>query len=194
MDVAGAGIGLVIAAPLIIVAAILIKLVSAGPVLFRQQRIGLFGEPFTMYKLRTMYECADPRTHELYIDKLISTDQRMTKRDREDPRIIPFGRLLRKFCIDELPQLFNVLGGDMSLVGPRPCLPFEAGRCQDWQRRRFSVRPGLTGLWQVKGKNRTTFDGMMQMDVRYTVGMSFFSDLTILVSTIGVVLGQVRDE
>jgi exopolysaccharide production protein ExoY len=160
---------IVAASPLLAVAAgliaVLIKSVSRGAVLFRQERIGFLGQPFTCLKFRTMRVNAVTAVHQGYLKSLMESDQPMTKMDvLGDSRLIPFGSVLRSTGLDELPQLVNVLRGEMSLVGPRPCLPYEYAGYLPWQKQRFNSLPGLTGLWQVSGKNKTTFNEMIKMD------------------------------
>jgi lipopolysaccharide/colanic/teichoic acid biosynthesis glycosyltransferase len=178
--------------PLAVLVAILIRMVSAGPVLFRQERVGYLGRKFMCFKFRTMFVGAETTTHQGYLQHLIKSGAPMAKLDaRGDARIIPFGLLLRSSGLDELPQLINVLRGEMSMVGPRPCLPYECDDYLPWQRERFNTLPGLTGLWQVSGKNRTTFAEMMQLDITYTRKKTLWLDLTIIVKTIPAILGQV---
>ena len=141
--------------------AVVIKVGSRGPVLFRQRRVGYKGQQFTCLKFRTMHVNAETKSHQGYTAQLIKSEAPMTKLDASnDPRVIPFGSILRATGLDELPQMLNVLCGEMSLVGPRPCIPYEFEMYEPWQRRRFDAAPGLTGLWQVSGKNRTTFTQM----------------------------------
>lgn len=184
VDILGATLLLVITLPILVMAGVLVQLRDRGPVFCLQQRLGYLGKPFIMYKLRTMWQRAAESRHSEYLAKLISTNGTLTKLDQEgDARIIPGMGLFRTLGIDELPQLINVIRGDMSLVGPRPCLPYEAQVFDQWHRERFNVRPGLTGLWQVSGKNRTTFRRMMELDVRYAYQGTLLSDLIILLRT-----------
>ncbi|MBM4314153.1 MAG: sugar transferase [Deltaproteobacteria bacterium] len=178
--------------PLFLFAVILIKLVSPGPILFRQERIGYMGRAFTLFKFRTMEVSSDNSTHVQYMRKLIVKDSESLpmKKLENSPSIIPYGRLLRASCIDELPQLFNVLRGEMSMVGPRPCLPYEADEYQRWHARRFDSVPGMTGLWQVKGKNRTTFKEMIRLDINYTQNLSLWLDLKIILLTPVAIIRQ----
>jgi lipopolysaccharide/colanic/teichoic acid biosynthesis glycosyltransferase len=170
------------------------KLVSPGPVLFRQERVGYKGRRFKIYKFRSMHVRADPVGHQNYFKELVGSNAPMAKLDsRGDSRLLPGARLLRATGLDELPQVINVLRGEMSLVGPRPCLPTEAELYQPWQRERFDTLPGLTGLWQVSGKNRTTFEEMMHLDIRYTRTKAFWLDLRIIVLTLPALLEQVYD-
>jgi exopolysaccharide production protein ExoY len=180
--------------PIIIMLAVFIKLSSRGPILFTQQRIGYRGERFTIFKFRTMIVGADAAVHEAYVANLIQANRPMTKMDdRGDPRLVPFGAALRATGLDELPQLINILRGEMSLVGPRPCVPSEYERYLPHQRKRFNAVPGLTGLWQVSGKNRTTFNEMVDLDIRYSRTQSPWLDLTILAKTVPAIMAQVND-
>jgi len=195
-DLLGSAILLTALSPLFAAVTLYIKIVSKGPVFFRQERIGYLGKPFTMMKFRTMRVGSDNiSVHKTYLKELIkSEDKAMTKLDTgKDDRLIPMGKLLRRTCLDELPQLINVFKGDMSLVGPRPCLDYEAQDFSLWQRKRFNSIPGMTGLWQVSGKNRLTFKEMMRLDVRYTTRKNMAMDLIISLKTVPAILGQVRD-
>jgi lipopolysaccharide/colanic/teichoic acid biosynthesis glycosyltransferase len=190
MDIGGALIGLVVLSPVILVVTVLIRIISPGPALFRQERIGIRRKPFTMFKFRTMQLDMDSSIHERYVAELIgnarssdATSQRpMTKLDNH-LSMIPLGKVLRKTCLDEIPQLINVLRGEMSLIGPRPPLAYELQRYPEWCLTRFSVLPGMTGLWQVSGKNRLSFGEMVQLDIRYARRMSIWLDLLILLKT-----------
>ncbi len=186
MDIVISSIALVILSPLFLAVALLIKLTSPGPVLFIQERIGLNKRRFRLYKFRTMVPNAEKMIAEL--DALNEMNGPVFK-IKKDPRITPFGRFLRKSSIDELPQLFNVLWSDMSLVGPRP-LPMRdyQGFDQDWQRRRFSVRPGITCLWQIEGRSSITFKKWMELDMEYIDQWSLWMDFKILAKTIPTVL------
>jgi len=192
LDIVGSAVGLVLLAPLFMLLAVYIKIVSPGPVFFRQTRIGLRGTEFRIWKLRTMHVNSDTSAHQQHVLALISGDgsgeKPMQKLDGGDPRIIRGGLFLRRSSIDELPQLINVLFGDMSLVGPRPEMPYAYAAYQPWQARRFDVLPGMTGLWQVSGKNRTTFREMIRLDIRYGRALSPLRDASILVRTVPVVL------
>lgn len=170
--------------PLGILVALVIRLGSPGPVIFRQERVGHCGRRFTCYKFRTMRVNAEQVSHQSYVNNLIRSSAPMTKLDaRKDTRLIPGGRWIRASGLDELPQLFNVICGEMSIVGPRPCIPYEYELYEPSQRRRFEAVPGLTGLWQVSGKNRTTFVEMVNLDIQYGQRMSFWLDLSILAQT-----------
>ena len=178
--------------PLSVLIALLIRMVSDGPILFKQERIGHLGQRFMCLKFRTMFVGAETTTHQGYLHQLINSEAPMIKLDaRGDSRIIPFGLLLRSSGLDELPQLINVLRGEMSMVGPRPCLPYESENYLPWQKERFDTLPGLTGLWQVSGKNRTTFNEMMQLDIKYARNKSLWLDLEIILKTVPAILGQV---
>lgn len=174
--------------------ALLIKMVSAGPVLFQQERIGYRGRSFMCLKFRTMVVGADSLIHRKHSSGLIGSNRPMVKMDgRGDERVIPFGLLLRASGLDELPQIINVLRGEMSLVGPRPCLRYEYDHYLPWHRERFNTLPGLTGLWQVSGKNRTTFEEMMHLDIRYSRSQSLSSDLRIMARTIPALIIQIQE-
>jgi len=180
--------------PVAVIMAMVIWVVSGGPVLFRQERIGYQGRRFTCFKFRTMFHGADTSSHHGYVSSLVQSDVPMTKMDAHgDPRIIPFGRIMRATGLDELPQLINVLKGEMSLTGPRPCLLAEAEKFLPWQRERFQAVPGLTGLWQVSGKNRLTFTQMVQLDIRYVRTMSLWLDLKVIALTIPTLAFQFWD-
>jgi lipopolysaccharide/colanic/teichoic acid biosynthesis glycosyltransferase len=178
--------------PLAVLVAVLIRVVSPGPVLFRQERVGYLGRKFMCFKFRTMFVGAETTAHQGHLQHLMESDVPMVKLDaRGDSRIIPFGFLLRSTGLDELPQIINVLRGEMSMVGPRPCLAYESDNYLPWQRERFNTLPGLTGLWQVNGKNQTTFAEMMRLDISYTRDTTLWLDLKIILKTIPAILGQV---
>ena len=185
VDVALAALLLVLALPAVGLVALLIKLTSGGSVLFRQTRCGLNGRAFTLYKFRTMVEDAEERRRELeHLNEMNGPVFKL----RSDPRVTAVGRFLRKYSLDELPQLWNVLRGDMSLVGPRPPIPEEVRRYQRWQRRRLAMKPGLTCLWQISGRNEVDFDRWMQLDLEYIDSWTPMLDVKILLKTIPVVL------
>jgi lipopolysaccharide/colanic/teichoic acid biosynthesis glycosyltransferase len=178
---------LLLVSPLFVLVALLIKVTSPGPVLFRQQRSGLNGAPFTIYKFRTMVTNAEQFQHELEaMNQMRGPVVKMTG----DPRITPLGKMLRRFSVDELPQLFNVLRGEMSLVGPRPLPVDEVRRFDDLaHRRRLSVKPGLTCLWQISGRNEITeFKDWVRLDLEYIDNWSIWLDLKILLRTVPAVL------
>jgi lipopolysaccharide/colanic/teichoic acid biosynthesis glycosyltransferase len=192
LDFFGALFLLILISPLFTLVAFFIKIVSPGPIFYRQERIGYQGRRFTLWKFRTMHVNNNAAGHEQYLTYLIESDAPMMKLDdKRDHRIIPFGNVLRSSCIDELPQLINVLLGDMSLVGPRPCLPYEAEKYLQWHTRRFDTVPGMTGLWQVSGKNRLTFKQMIRLDIRYARKMSLWLDAKILFLTGPAILWMV---
>ncbi len=194
LDVTGSAAGLILLFPLFLAISVVIKLTSPGPVFFRQERVGHLGKVFPMLKFRTMHVDADISSHRNYLGELIRTERMMTKLDdREDPRIFLFGKILRKSALDELPQLVNILRGEMSIVGPRPCMPYEAERYLIWHAKRFDAVPGLTGLWQVSGKNKTTFMEMIRFDIEYGRKKSLFFDLSIILRTIPTVIREVTE-
>jgi lipopolysaccharide/colanic/teichoic acid biosynthesis glycosyltransferase len=188
-------VGAMIAIPIFLAAAVAIKLTSAGDVFFRPQAVGKHGRFFTMYKFRSMVANASKEIHKNYVTRLIKGDIRKDDSGRplkitDDPRVTGIGKLLRKTSLDELPQLINVLKGDMSLVGPRPCLTYEYEVYQDWHKKRTTVRPGITGLWQVVGRSEVEFDDMILLDLFYIYNRSWGLDLNILFETIFVVLNK----
>ncbi|HVU15397.1 MAG TPA: sugar transferase [Candidatus Didemnitutus sp.] len=194
LDVACCLVVLPLLAVCTLLMALVMKLLSPGPVFFRQERVGYMGRRFKIYKFRTMKVDADTAGHQAYFKELVGTNAPMQKLDSQgDKRLIPFGWLLRASGLDELPQLINVLIGDMSIVGPRPCLPAEYDLYLPWQRERFSTMPGLTGLWQVSGKNRTTFDEMIRLDIRYAKAKTLGLDLQIMFRTPIALLRQLSD-
>lgn len=177
--------------PLMILLMLMTRLASPGPIFYRQKRVGLRGRHFSIWKFRTMKVSAETQTHEHYFQELMRVDRPMTKLDAYgDPRLAPFGRFLRASGLDELPQIFNVLCGEMSLVGPRPCTPSEFAHYEPWQRERVNALPGLTGYWQVNGKNKTTFNEMIVMDLFYLKNLSILLDLKIMFKTCAVIAGQ----
>jgi exopolysaccharide production protein ExoY len=187
-----------LALPLLIICALIMtvitKLLSPGPVIFRQERVGYQGRRFKIYKFRSMHVNVDTSKHEKYFKALVGTNAPMLKLDTQgDAWLIPGGWLLRASGLDELPQVINILRGEMSFIGPRPCLPSEADLYLPWQRERFNALPGLTGLWQVSGKNRTTFDEMIRLDIRYAQTRSWWLDLKIIVLTAPALLMQIYD-
>jgi lipopolysaccharide/colanic/teichoic acid biosynthesis glycosyltransferase len=196
LDILGSASLLLLLAPVLLITGALVKLKSPGPVFFRQQRVGRMMKPFTMLKFRTMHVNADSRIHQDYVSSLIKakaashgTGGEQVFKLAADPRVTPIGRILRKTSIDELPQLINVLHGEMSLVGPRPPLNYEVEQYQRWHCRRvLEAKPGLTGLWQVAGRSRTTFDEMVRLDLRYARERSLWTDIKILLATPGAVI------
>ena len=177
--------------PLMILLMLVTRFASPGPIFYRQKRVGLGGKHFSIWKFRTMKVSVETQTHEHYFQELMRVDRPMTKLDvYGDPRLAPFGRFLRASGLDELPQIFNVLCGEMSLVGPRPCTPNEFAHYEPWQRERVNALPGLTGYWQVNGKNKTTFNEMIVMDLFYLKNLSILLDLKILFKTCTVIAAQ----
>lgn len=200
VDIIGSIVFLIISSPLFLMISLCIKVTSAGPILFRQERVGQSEKKFTFLKFRTMYNDSDPTIHEEYIKQLIHEQKTYSVKNGDkvhtaiykiddDPRVTPLGRILRKTSLDELPQFINVLTGQMSLVGPRPPIPYELQNYDIWHRRRiFGIKPGITGLWQVRGRSTTTFDEMVRMDIRYIRDWSLWFDMKILFRTPWVVL------
>jgi lipopolysaccharide/colanic/teichoic acid biosynthesis glycosyltransferase len=186
-------LALAVFGPLMLLIALGIKTVSPGPVLFQQERIGFRGKPFVLFKFRSMRVNADTGVHKEHLAHLMQSNASLTKLDKADARLIPFGRVFRASGLDELPQLINILRGDMSFIGPRPCVPYEYEQYSHWHKRRCETYPGLTGLWQVSGKNKTTFTEMMRLDLAYGRRQTLIEDLRILVQTIPAVVGQIRD-
>lgn len=185
---------IILLSPLMALIAIAIKLTSPGPIIFRQERLGLMGKKFMMYKFRTMYRSRDETPHQQFVQDFIRNSERNYRlgmaenqiyKMQHDPRITAIGRLLRRTSLDEIPQLFNVLRGEMSLVGPRPPLQYEVELYDLWHRRRYlTVKPGITGLWQIYGRSRTTFDEMVRLDLAYSTNWSLRLDLKILLKTL----------
>ncbi|MDB6038705.1 MAG: putative glycosyltransferase [Verrucomicrobiales bacterium] len=170
-----------------------IKLVSRGPVLFRQKRIGYGNKPFLCLKFRSMKIGSDTLVHSQYMSDLISRNVPMVKLDQKgDSRLIRFGSFLRATGLDELPQIINVMRGEMSFVGPRPCTLAEFAQYAEWQKERFNTLPGLTGLWQVSGKNATTFNEMVRLDIQYARSKTVGTDLAIILKTFPAILAQMR--
>lgn len=193
LDIACVLCALPLVLPLMLLISVVIKLVSAGPVFFKQQRVGHRGRLFTCLKFRTMKLNAETASHQGYLNHLISSNAPMIKMDSCDPRVIRFGVLLRSSGLDELPQIFNVLQGEMSLVGPRPCLPYEHESYLPRHKKRYDTLPGLTGLWQVNGKNKTTFKEMIAMDLWYAKNKSLALDVGIMFRTFPAILSQVLE-
>lgn len=187
LDIIGSITLILVLSPVLVVISLLVKLTSPGPVIYQQARVGKGGRTFSFYKFRSMYRDADKRLTELLEHGQNEKDGPIFKM-KNDPRVTPVGRFLRKFSLDELPQLFNVLKGDMSLVGPRPPLPREVEKYDDKAMRRLSVVPGITCLWQICGRSDTTFDEWVALDELYVEHMSFWLDLKILLKTPTAVL------
>lgn len=184
IDVAGSVAGLMILSPVLAVIAAGVKLSSKGPVIFRQERVGQYGKRFTFYKFRSMAHGNDDSEHREFVTKLIEKGESAKGKIEKDSRVTRIGAFLRKTSLDELPQLFNVLKGDMSLVGPRPPIAYEVKSYNLWHRRRLlAAKPGMTGLWQVEGRSRVTFNEMVRLDLRYATNWSLGLDLRILLQT-----------
>ncbi len=191
LDIVGASLALILLSPILLCIAILIKSVSPGPALFKQERLGYNCKPFMCWKFRTMQCDTDPEKHKEHVCSLIQNGEQWNKLDaRPDSGIIPFGNILRKSALDELPQLINVLRGEMSLIGPRPCIAYEASEFRLWQNKRFDTHPGLTGLWQVSGKNETTFEEMIRLDISYGQKRNLLQDAVIFFKTLPVIIKQ----
>lgn len=200
MDISGSAVALIVLSPFFAIIALAIKATSKGPVLFKQERLGQYGKKFRFLKFRSMLKDCDSKIHQEYVSRFISgqvcsangNDTTSTFKIQQDPRITPIGNILRKTSLDELPQFWNVLMGDMSLVGPRPPVEYEFKAYYTWHRRRvLEIKPGITGLWQVEGRSRTQFDDMVRLDLRYARGWSLWLDLEILLRTpVAVVSGD----
>ncbi len=190
LDIVVAILMLVVFAPIMAIVAVAIKLDSAGPVIFKQTRIGKNHRPFTFYKFRSMYYKADSAVHQQFVKNLISNGSSTDAAYKltGDKRITRVGAFIRKTSIDELPQIFNVLIGNMSMVGPRPPIPYEVAEYKTWHHRRLSVAPGVTGLWQVQGRSLVAFDDMVKMDIAYVEQRSLVLDITLLAQTVPAVL------
>ncbi len=194
-DLLLAGAILIPAGPVMLLTALAIRLFDGRPVFFRQLRAGINGRPFELLKFRTMRPAAGDTSHRSYARKWIEEGRPFTNDEQaplykvaEDRRVTRLGAFLRRFSIDELPQIINVLRGEMSIVGPRPAIPYEVEMYQDWHRRRLDALPGLTGLWQVSGRNRLSFDEMVRLDIEYIEHWSLARDLQILARTPTAVL------
>jgi lipopolysaccharide/colanic/teichoic acid biosynthesis glycosyltransferase len=192
MDVIGSAAALILFSPALAAIAAAIKLTSDGPVMFRQERLGQYGQTFTFLKFRSMYTNCDAKIHQEYVNQFIAGQVDETGADgtkpvfkiQKDPRVTPVGKFLRKTSLDELPQFLNVLRGEMSLVGPRPPIAYEYRAYDLWHRRRvLEIKPGITGLWQVEGRSRTRFDDMVRLDLKYARGWSLWLDVKILIQT-----------
>lgn len=198
IDIVGSLAGLIIFSPLMLLTAMAIKLTSPGPIIFKQSRFGMRGRPFPFYKFRSMRSGVDERVHREYVEKLIKGELEQINQGngekplyklKNDGRITPIGRWIRKMSVDELPQLINVLEGEMSLVGPRPPIPYEVEKYEPWHLRRIlEVKPGMTGLWQVEGRSQTSFDDMVRLDLKYAIHWSVGLDLRILLRTVKAVI------
>ena len=192
LDLALILVSLPVVLPFGFLLALIVRLTSPGPILFKQERIGYRGGRFLCLKFRTMKINADVGIHKGHLDSLMKSNQPMVKLDAKgDARLVPFGLMIRTLGLDELPQLINVLRGEMSIVGPRPCISYEFEQYLPRHRHRCDTLPGLTGLWQVNGKNRTTFEQMIDLDLEYVRKKSVFLDLWIILMTIPAILLQV---
>ncbi len=198
MDVVGALVGIILFSPFMLITAIAVKMTSQGPIIFKQYRFGKEGIRFPFYKFRSMYWDTDDNIHREYVTNLINGEiEKINQGDEEvplykmksDPRITWVGKIIRKTSMDELPQFFNVLKGEMSLVGPRPPLPYEVEKYKPWHLRRIlEVKPGITGLWQVDGRSTTSFDEMVRLDLRYAQNWSVWLDIKILFKTVRAII------
>lgn len=199
LDIVGSLCGLIMLCPLFLAIGLFIKTVSPGPVFFKQRRVGCGGTLFDLYKFRTMKLNADANIHKQHLIELIASSKASSnpgdpmKKLPGDPRIIPYGCFFRTSGLDELPQLINVLRGQMSLVGPRPPIPYEVEQYKLWHKGRFDVKPGLTGLWQISGKNKLGFNEMIRLDIQYAMKRSFLLDLKILLKTPYAVYLQLKE-
>ncbi len=187
IDIIGASVGLVLLSPILIIVGILIKFESKGKIIFSQKRVGLNGKEFNMYKLRSMVSNAEELKEKLAKQNEMSGPMFKMK---DDPRITKVGKFIRKTSIDELPQLINVLKGDMSLVGPRPSLPKEVEKFEPWMLKRLEVKPGLTCYWQVMGRNNIDFEDWMKLDIKYVKERSFLLDIKLIFRTFFVLFGD----
>jgi lipopolysaccharide/colanic/teichoic acid biosynthesis glycosyltransferase len=196
LDLVGACAALLVLAPVMAVLAVMIRRDSAGPAIFRQTRIGRLGKPFTCYKFRTMYQDADEQAHRAYIqaysrgEVAAANNPAAPYKIERDPRITPLGHFLRRSSLDELPQLFNVLKGDMSLVGPRPDVAYSVALYKDWHKLRLATQPGLTGLWQIRGRGRVSYEEGMRLDCDYVQRQCLRLDIEILLQTVPAVLSM----
>lgn len=196
IDIVGSVFALIIFSPLFALVALAIKLTSKGPVLYKQERLGQFGKPFKLMKFRSMRPDSDSKIHQEYVNQFIagkvkenSNSGKEVYKIQKDPRVTPIGQFIRKTSLDELPQFWNVLCGQMSLVGPRPPVAYEFCAYEVWHRRRvLEIKPGITGLWQVKGRSRTRFDDMVRLDLKYARAWSIWLDMKIILQTPAAVL------
>lgn len=187
IDVVCSFVGVLVLSPLFIIIAIIIKFTSKGPVFFSQKRVGRDGKEFKMYKFRSMVVNAEELKEKLVAQNEMSGPMFKMK---DDPRVTKVGKFIRKTSIDELPQLWNVLKGDMSLVGPRPSLPKEVAQFEDWMYRRLEVKPGLTCYWQVSGRNNIDFEDWMKLDIKYVDERNLWIDIRLIFKTVGVLFGD----
>jgi exopolysaccharide biosynthesis polyprenyl glycosylphosphotransferase len=191
IDIVGSLVGIILFSPFLLIIPVFIKLNSRGPVFFRQERVGDRGKKFRLLKFRSMYINNDAGLHKKFVTDFIKAGSQDTGvyKMQDDPRVTKIGKFIRKTSLDELPQFFNVLKGDMSLVGPRPPIPYETEEYELWHRRRvLAAKPGITGYWQVEGRSLTTFDGMVRMDIQYIKNWSIWLDIKLLFKTPWAVL------
>ena len=188
MDIVGSLVGIVLTSPIMVIVAVLIKLEDPrGPILFSQERNGQYPKTFKMYKFRSMYVDAEERLHELmHLNEQTGPAFKM----KDDPRITKVGKFIRKTSLDELPQLFNILKGDMSIVGPRPAIPREVALYNEYQKQRLLVKPGLTCIWQVSGRNHIGFDDWVELDIKYIKTRNLWLDIKLILKTIPALLGD----
>lgn len=191
MDILGSILGLLITSPLFLIITIILRIASPGPIIYKGERIGYMGKVFYCRKFRTMHSNCLTSIHEQHVINLMTNDQPFSKLDINDARIIPFGKIMRKTGLDEIPQLINILRGEMSLVGPRPELPYSLPYYEQWQKKRFNAVPGLTGLWQTSGKNAKTFKEMVRLDISYVDRKSLWLDFKILFKTFPAIIKQI---
>lgn len=187
LDVFASLLGLILLSPILFIVVVMIKLDSKGPVIFKQKRVGLNGKEFYMYKFRSMVVNAEELKEKLAAQNEMSGPMFKMK---EDPRVTRVGKFIRKTSLDELPQLINVIKGDMSLVGPRPSLPNEVKEFEPWMLKRLDVKPGLTCFWQVSGRNDIDFEDWMKLDIKYVNKKSFFLDIKLILKTVLVLFGD----
>ena len=187
LDIIGSVLGLILLSPLLLIVSILIKLESEGSIIFAQRRVGFRGKEFNMYKFRSMVVNAEDLKSQLKEQNEMSGPMFKMK---NDPRITKIGKFIRKTSIDELPQLWNVIKGDMSLVGPRPSLPKEVAQFEPWMKKRFEVKPGLTCFWQVQGRNNIDFEDWMKLDIKYVKERSLLLDVKLIFKTFFVLFGD----
>lgn len=187
IDIVCSMLGIICLSPILLIVSIIIKLDSKGPVIFKQKRVGLNGKEFNIYKFRSMVVNAEELKAKLQAQNEMSGPMFKMK---EDPRVTKIGKFIRKTSIDELPQLFNVLKGEMSLVGPRPSLPNEVKDFESWMLKRLDVKPGLTCIWQVSGRNDIDFEDWMKLDIKYVNERSIFLDIKLILKTVLVLFGD----
>ena len=187
IDIICSFVGILVLSPLFIIIAIIVKFTSKGPIFFSQKRVGRNGKEFDMYKFRSMVVNAEELKEKLAAQNEMSGPMFKMK---DDPRVTKVGKFIRKTSIDELPQLWNILKGDMSLVGPRPSLPKEVAQFEDWMYKRLEVKPGLTCYWQVSGRNNIDFEDWMKLDIRYVEERNLWIDIKLIFKTVGVLFGD----